>query len=418
MAITFERSALYEEVWNEPLTKLAKKYSLSDNGLRKICKAMSIPLPSAGHWAKVAAGHQIPRTPLPAEAEYCSYTSHPPTQVNAPFHTLEDDAWLADQDAYEKRIDGVIKVEQPPGRWHCVASSLREQIDKRLSEVQQWRDLAEGRAKRSLRERSLSPDFDSWKWKSFVRDGQLVMHAPLRVSQETHERALKIVNAMCYAAEARGFAIGLNVDGSRIELEGHGATVTIRMSERLDDKIRREPAYAGGPPENMEVKVPTGSLKLFVGSSRRSERDVAVDDSKGKIESKLNGVFLRINRMVIQTRELVRQQDAWKRKWAEDEARREARARRKEAARKRRRALYREVRSWQRAQTIREYVAQVVASHNESNADDRSTKRLRLWQSWASGLANKLDPTVARLARFRSAPDTQLTRASTGGPDE
>jgi hypothetical protein len=28
MAITFERFALYEEVWSEALTKLAKKYSL------------------------------------------------------------------------------------------------------------------------------------------------------------------------------------------------------------------------------------------------------------------------------------------------------------------------------------------------------------------------------------------------------
>jgi hypothetical protein len=167
---------------------------------------MNILLPSAGHWAKVVAGHEIPRTLLPAEAECTSYTSHTPTQVNAPFHTSEDDAWLADQDAFEKQVDS---VEQPPVRWHRVGSTLREQINKRLAEAQQWRDLAEGRAKRSLRERSRSPDFDSWKWwKSFVREGQLVMHAPLRVSQETHERALRIVNAMCYAAEARGFAVG------------------------------------------------------------------------------------------------------------------------------------------------------------------------------------------------------------------
>ena len=37
MEITFERSALYVEVWQSPLTDLAKKYRLSDNGLRKVC---------------------------------------------------------------------------------------------------------------------------------------------------------------------------------------------------------------------------------------------------------------------------------------------------------------------------------------------------------------------------------------------
>ena len=65
MPIQFERQSLYEEVWSTPLTRLGKKYGLSDNGVRKACIAMNIPLPKAGHWAKIAAGHQIPRTPLP-----------------------------------------------------------------------------------------------------------------------------------------------------------------------------------------------------------------------------------------------------------------------------------------------------------------------------------------------------------------
>jgi hypothetical protein len=78
VAITFQRAALYEEVWSEPLPTLAKKYGLSDNGLRKICKALSIPLPAAGYWAKRAAGDPAPRTALPPTAERTSFTSNPP----------------------------------------------------------------------------------------------------------------------------------------------------------------------------------------------------------------------------------------------------------------------------------------------------------------------------------------------------
>jgi len=59
MARTFERKALYEEVWATSLSTLGPKYGLSDNGLRRICKAMNIPLPPAGHWTKVAAGQPI-----------------------------------------------------------------------------------------------------------------------------------------------------------------------------------------------------------------------------------------------------------------------------------------------------------------------------------------------------------------------
>ena len=48
-AVTFERSKLYEEVWSQPMTRLAAKYSLSDNGLRKICVSLAIPVPPRGY---------------------------------------------------------------------------------------------------------------------------------------------------------------------------------------------------------------------------------------------------------------------------------------------------------------------------------------------------------------------------------
>jgi hypothetical protein len=284
-----------------------------------------------------------------------------------------------------------------------------------VAEVQRWRELAEQEVKQSARRRASRPSFDSWHWKSFLRDGQLVMHAPLRVSQETYERTLRIVNALCHAAEARGFEVSLNVDKSRIVLKGHGASLSVRMSEKLDDKIRREPAYAGGPLENMEVKMPTGWLKLFVGSSSRSEREAAVDDLKGKIESKLQNVFLRINRLVVSSHEQERQREAWNREWKDRQDRQAARVRRQEKARKRRETLYREVQQWQHAESIRAYVAQVVALSNSASMNDAAVTRLRLWQGWAQDLANKLDPTFERRARLCSGASRT---ARTGADDE
>ncbi len=37
MAHHFTRQALYELVWSEPMQHLAKKFSISDRGLAKIC---------------------------------------------------------------------------------------------------------------------------------------------------------------------------------------------------------------------------------------------------------------------------------------------------------------------------------------------------------------------------------------------
>ena len=52
--ITYNREELYAQVWSEPMIKLAPKYGLSDNGLRKICKKLNIPLPPTRTLGKAA----------------------------------------------------------------------------------------------------------------------------------------------------------------------------------------------------------------------------------------------------------------------------------------------------------------------------------------------------------------------------
>jgi hypothetical protein len=63
--LSLKRQELYDQVWSTPLTKLAASYNLSDNGLRKICIKMDIPLPQAGYWAKIKYGKKVKAIPLP-----------------------------------------------------------------------------------------------------------------------------------------------------------------------------------------------------------------------------------------------------------------------------------------------------------------------------------------------------------------
>jgi hypothetical protein len=67
--VTLTRKELYDLVWAEPLSRLAKKYKISDNGLRKICKRMNIPIPAMGHWQKIQYNKQVIITKLPAKYE-------------------------------------------------------------------------------------------------------------------------------------------------------------------------------------------------------------------------------------------------------------------------------------------------------------------------------------------------------------
>ncbi|WP_320112798.1 hypothetical protein [Draconibacterium orientale] len=67
--IVFTREELYELVWSEPLSRLARKYSITDNGIRKRCKKMNIPLPKAGHWSKIQHGYKVLKPKLPSKYE-------------------------------------------------------------------------------------------------------------------------------------------------------------------------------------------------------------------------------------------------------------------------------------------------------------------------------------------------------------
>ncbi|CAL2087242.1 hypothetical protein [Tenacibaculum sp. 190524A05c] len=59
------RRELYNLVWSKPLVQLAKEYSYSDNGLRKICIKHNIPFPKSGYWSKIKFNKKVEVTPLP-----------------------------------------------------------------------------------------------------------------------------------------------------------------------------------------------------------------------------------------------------------------------------------------------------------------------------------------------------------------
>jgi hypothetical protein len=62
----YNRQELYEKIWSEPAMKVAEQYGFSDVRLGKVCKALWVPVPGRGYWAKKNAGRRTPkRPPLP-----------------------------------------------------------------------------------------------------------------------------------------------------------------------------------------------------------------------------------------------------------------------------------------------------------------------------------------------------------------
>jgi hypothetical protein len=62
--ITYDRTALYEEVSTAPVRDIAKRYKVSDVALSKTCRKLGIPLPPQGYWLRPEKKRGA-RPPLP-----------------------------------------------------------------------------------------------------------------------------------------------------------------------------------------------------------------------------------------------------------------------------------------------------------------------------------------------------------------
>jgi hypothetical protein len=90
----YRREVLYQEVWNFPVTEVAKKYAVSDVTIHKICREMEIPTPPVGYWAKKQAGQEVSVPPLPPSGCRCmkfGLRSKNQTESSSSFTTAQTD---------------------------------------------------------------------------------------------------------------------------------------------------------------------------------------------------------------------------------------------------------------------------------------------------------------------------------------
>ena len=72
--VVFKREQLYKEIWKEPMRTVCLRYGISDNGLRKICKQMNIPMPDNKYWGNLKVGNEVAIPKLPKEADMEEYS--------------------------------------------------------------------------------------------------------------------------------------------------------------------------------------------------------------------------------------------------------------------------------------------------------------------------------------------------------
>jgi hypothetical protein len=406
MPIQFERQSLYEEVWSQPLTRLGKKYGLSDNGVRKICIALNIPLPKAGHWAKIAAGHQIPRTPLPKNSKITVYVSNPkPPEPLSPEKT-EDAIWLERRESFEADPTNHIAVELKPKKFHPLLLEAQSQLIEKVKEAEKLIIEAQKEAVRS-KKKTWEPNINSLRLNFFERDGQLLeLHRwgmPLRLTLNTWERGLAIISALFIAAEKRGIEIIKEKQGNKLSFKLDGGEVYIRMSEKLKQVVPAPKTSndLNSHLDSQKIKVSSGVLRFHICIGGYSEIEIS-ETAERPLQEYLNQVFCRIYKLIVRSRFKNRELLEWRRKYEEENRQREEREKiRLEALRlqeiesQKIQSLLKEANDWQNAELVCRYI-----SHLDAIDNIRENERFLEWKKWALKVVNELDPTSVALQRI------------------
>ena len=397
--LTLSRIALYDMVWSRPMVEVAKDFNISDVALAKRCKAVDVPVPPRGWWARKTAGQNPPRTPLP---QYRGGLGVP-----APRAPTRDDA--------EPVIRWETKPPRPPepesASWPAGEQSVRALIDSVSIDVPGDLSAATGFVKRSAAELKVSRLKD-FTWSRGERAAALV---EIGVSDDQKVRALRIADGLLRSAGALGWLFveppeeksanrsfwtppepvrsrfgQLNVDGEafrfRITEANRRSDHVLTDKEKLDRKLGR-----GWSIPKWDF-APSGVLTLQLISPAGSDFATYRESSRRPLETRLRDAL-----HALQTRA----ND--EKRWREEKrlsALREAEAQHLAyLARQRREAreslineLERQAGAWQRARMLRRYVRAAEKAVGECRPSADLQGQAVDFLRWAAAYVEQLDP--------------------------
>ena len=303
MSHTFQREALFLEVWSSPMTALAKKYGLSDNGIRKICKAMDIPMPSVGHWAKAAVGKAPNRPKLSDSAQRTTFQSNPPTKSDTVQSVIEEDeAWLKGRLKAEHLPSNAINVEPVPKKWHEAVAPLKDWLEGCAAKYQKALKYKVRADKAPTSRRASVTNWSHWD----IHGNEPILGSThhsivMRVSAGVYHRALAILNALAQAAENRGFKVELLKNNERLRISIESTDIDLAITERLEETFFMVRNSWNDEERTEKKKIPTGKLRLNMGPSYRTVQ--ISETSNSPLEEELHRVFEYAYRQVIRSRE-------------------------------------------------------------------------------------------------------------------
>lgn len=421
MSTEDERAKLYNEVWSEPVTTVAKRYGISDNGLRKRCIKLQIPLPPLGYWAKVKVGAKIPKPKLPVikvkgETIVLRNMNHE--------HEMELIDIGAQSTEELKKLDGLevftshsrealekwcakIHVPKKVDPFHPLITECQKELEYRKirDREHQFRDMFQ------FSDVAFCP-------KVQYRPNHKVL--PIDVSDRQNNRACRIIDTLIKAVEELGGKVTVdNLHYKQQEATDYAVITLCKTSFSFqvnETMAKRRAVIADMPAENKALELGPMYEKMFTGKLKigfkqisdycekeKTERVIVLADSADtSLEEQLGEAFkwmvktaqeTKIARVIQKREEDVREREREHQRTIEEEKQKKLKA--ILAMEKRQKQLVenieKQMADWFKAQKLRQYADEIEA-YTKQVVDPEAKESLDRYVRLVRKKAEKSDP--------------------------
>lgn len=358
------REELYKMVWAEPMTSVSKKYGLSDNGLRKHCKSMSIPTPPMGYWSQLKYGKNPEIIPLPKQSAENKQSTDlcekecilsPPADRNK----VRESEILSDDTSIFK-VPEVLYAKDP---------LIIDTVDKFRHEYEN------SYLRKNPFKVKTGPSLD------------------VTVSDKSLHRALSIFETIIR---------GLRFRGGDIKINGNLTYAVINSEEiqiNITEKLKQVPNTEDNYPKYNYIHSGVLHLNIFYGFR---DKDVFKDSAYTKLEDKIIPIIANLEiraekikeeRIEAEHRRIIRENEERLQKEFKEK---------KEAEKNEFKSLFSMAERLHKTQILRHYVAtyeEFLNSRGEMN-EEASTKI-----EWARAKADWLDPFICKEDKYLDSYD-------------
>lgn len=379
-----EREMIYNEVWTEPVTTVANRYNLSDNGLRKHCRKYGIPLPPPGYWARVRAGQKVQKPALPqVYGELKNHIRNYVIKYRRDIEQLTDDELINGEEFSLLREETKEFIRQK-----CSQAEVKGQLRKPHKYITEHKEETIYRKKRdkALKQASFSPSYYS-KVKSEYRENNPML--PLNVSDGNSNKAYRLLDAIITTLDDMEAYTALRQESGKDI--GTFRVLYAYFRFEVNEQARKKKSKDNEALPDLVLSLFPKSWFRNITYPEMIYRDQSAEPLEAQVGKIIYDMFVVANKLQAMD-ELEKRRERRR----EEERERQRRLEKMRAGELQELKLLEQASfDWDKAQKIRSFADCLERKLAELDDLDKQEKLLK-WLKWARDKADWLDPLTAK----------------------